>query len=141
MLTASSVNSQSLSRADIIGSWLVDASGLLANPLELDSLEKKKLEDMNRAFLSAEFVFYNDSSFQIIFKKDTPEIMLDIVEHTHYQWKFDERRARISFGSIENNYNFIPINIHLVKDRTIFVLEETPFKLVMTKKQSVANKR
>jgi hypothetical protein len=131
LLAANTVSSQPLTRADIVGTWFVDGSVMNPGSMELDSLQKKKLEDMNRAFMYAEFIFDHDSSLQISFKKDTPEIMSDMIKQTTQEWRYNEGISKVSLTSAEKSD--MTIKVERVKDKILFVLEETPFILVMTK--------
>lgn len=128
LLAFTSMNSQMIDDAFIIGNWKAKKATIIKNG---DKPETKEYVD---GFRKATFSFNADHTFSFENKSDAKTmVMMAKMFNDKNKWIFDKKTMKIKIGKKGDGYSVASFLVTQKKDKIIFLVEETDIELVMKK--------
>jgi hypothetical protein len=129
------LDAQTINSSDIIGKWTVKNVTLMEiDGMQLDNGQQQKMDSIVKGFMNSIFTFNSDSTFQVTFSENMPEIMKELEVVNNKKWKYCMEKGTILIGTEKDDYSLLGFDIQLRAGKALFIIQESPFIIEVYKK-------
>jgi hypothetical protein len=125
------VNAQTISKLDVIGTWIVIDGKTTSSELPIDI--KKMMTIMIDGFKNSTWTFDESGTFRIKSKPNLSPFMKEMMLLDNKQWKFIGSKKQIRIGTKDDNYNHMVLNAKRVDSGMNVYFSDTPIYLTLKK--------